>query len=276
MDSQGKFRPEDVERVWYHYLTYGDVPDFVNPPWYKSKNLRPLYRRLPTEPRCLSCYYPFSGFGGKLLRGLFNIRPSRLNPHLCNECDEFATRFSGGAQVDLTIVFTDVRGSTKLAQEMDPRKYSQLIQRYYNAATQVFFNSGAMIEKLVGDSVTAFLTPGFSGPDHPRKGIEAARQILEATGHHRSSGPWIPVGAGVHTGKAFVGSIKSDSGANDIVVLGDTANTGARLASIAQAGEVVISQETARVAGVDSSNMESREVELKGYHEPMEVWIQKV
>jgi hypothetical protein len=78
MDSQDKFKPEDVERVWYHYLTYGDVPDFLNPPWYKSKNLRPLYRRLPTEPRCLSCYYPFSGFGGKLLRGLFNIRPSRL------------------------------------------------------------------------------------------------------------------------------------------------------------------------------------------------------
>ena len=273
MGGEEKLPAEEVERIWHYYLTKGKMPEDLPTPWYTSKHLRPLYRRLPAEPRCQICYYPFAGFGGKVIRRLFEIEPSKLNPHLCNQCEEFAKRYSGGTEIELSIVFADIRGSTKLAQQMNATSFSQLIQRFYNAATQAFYKSGALVEKLIGDAVTGFYTPGFSGPNHARIAVETAREILIATGHGSASGPWVPVGTGVHTGMAFVGAIQSDSGANDIVVLGDTANTGARLASIAKAGEVVISQATASAAGLAASAMDLRQVELKGLNQTMEVRV---
>jgi adenylate cyclase len=273
MSVKEKENQEFVEKVWRAYLDTGDFPEFVTRPWYTSKRLRPFYLRLPAEPRCQACYYPFHGFGGSIMRRVFGIEPSQLNPHLCNLCEKFLENYQGGAEVELTILFADVRGSTRMAESMKPSEYSHLINRFYNAATQVLFNHGAMVEKLAGDAITAFFTQGFSGPDHSRIAIEAGKTILEATGHGQSSGPWIPVGIGIHTGEAFVGSMHSDSGARDIAVLGDTANTGARLASLAGAGEIYISADSALKAGLDSASAEVRRLELRGRSEPVEVWV---
>jgi adenylate cyclase len=256
-----------IDEAWRIYLTTGDVPDFVGAPWYHAKRLRPLFRHLPADPRCRLCYYPFEGIGGVMMRHVFGVVPSKLNPHLCNLCEEFAEKYKGGAEIELTILFADVRGSTHLAETMKPKEFSQLINRFYNATTKILFDSGALVEKLIGDEVTGFYTPGFSGLDHARVAVEAARAIQTATG------PWIPVGIGVHTGLAYVGSVNSDSGVTNIAVLGDTANTGARLASAAGAGEALISQATAAAAGLEPSGMEMRRLELKGRSEPIEVWV---
>jgi class 3 adenylate cyclase len=191
-------------------------------------------------------------------------------------CEEFAEKYKGGAEVELSILFVDVRGSTRLAEKMNPTEFSKLINRFYNATTKVLFDTGALVEKLIGDAVTGFYTPGFSGPNHARVAIDAARTILKATGHDLPSGPWIPIGIGIHTGRAYVGSVHSDAGITNIAVLGDTANTGARLASLAGAGEIFISQATASCAGLEASGVEIRRLELKGRDEPVEVWVLEV
>ena len=209
------------------------------------------------------------------MRHFFGIVPSKLNPHLCNSCEQFAEEYRGGAEIELTILFADVRGSTSLAEKMKSKEFSQLINRFYNAATKILFDTGALVEKLIGDEVTGFYTPGFSGPNHARVAIEAAQAILAATGHHLPSGPWIPVGIGIHTGLAYVGSVSSDSGVTNIAVLGDTANTGARLASSAGAGEIYISQAAGVAAGLDPSGMDVRRLELKGRSEPVDVWVMR-
>lgn len=267
--------PEWVRKVWHAYLTTGDMPNFVGAPWFASRRLRPLFLHLPAEPRCRICYYPFEGVGGTIMRRFFDIRPSKLNPHLCNNCEQFLQHYKGGAEVEITILFADVRGSTSLAENMNPTEFSQLINRFYNATTKVLFDSGAFVEKLAGDAVTGFYTPGHAGPEHARLAINAGRTILKVTGHHLSPGPWVPVGVGIHTGKAFVGSVHSDSGVSDIAVLGDTANTGARLASLARTGEILVSQATAVKAGLEPSGIEIRQLELKGRSEPVEVWVMK-
>lgn len=128
---------------------------------------------------------------------------------------------------------------------------------------------------MIGDTVTGFFTPGFSKSGHAKTAIEAARQIIRATGHLPAANPWIPVGIGVHTGRAFVGAVDSEAREADIVVLGDTANTGARLASAAHTGEILISQFTAQEAGFDMDGLEMRHIELKGRSEPMDVWVLK-
>jgi adenylate cyclase len=262
-----------IADVWHTYLTTGDVPDTLQAPWFTKKRLRPLYLRLPAEPRCRTCYYPFSGIGGSIVRTMFGIKPSKLNPHLCNLCDNFLEQHPGGTEAEITILFADVRGSTELAEKMTPAVFSKLIIRYFDVVTKVLYESGALVEKIAGDAVSAFFTEGFSRSNPAKDSIETGREILKATGHQRAEGPWIPVGVGIHTGLAYVGSVRSDSGGSDVGVLGDTANTGARLSSLAGAGEILVSQATAEAAGLERSGIEIRKLELKGRNEPVEAWV---
>ena len=264
------------DEVWRTYMTTGTVPTEVPAFWFESKILRPFVRRLPADPRCRFCSYPFHGIGGRLARLLLGIQPSRLNPQLCNVCERFAQRFQGGAEVEASFLFVDVRGSTRLAEQMGPRDFSALINRFYHTVSKELFSHNAMIEKLIGDAVTGFFVPGFAGPDHPRVAVETARSILEATGHANPEGPWVPVGAGVHTGTAYIGSVTSAEGLVDIAVLGDSVNVAARLASLAQAGEVVLSEEVRQAAGISPEGMESRHMELKGRSEPVDIWALSV
>jgi adenylate cyclase len=272
VEKQSK-EDERIADVWRTYLNTGEIPDTLNAPWFTSKRLRSLYFHLPAEPRCRTCYYPFEGIGGSIMRRFFGIKPSKLNPHICNLCDKFLEMHPGGTEVELTILFADVRGSTKMAEDMTPAEFSKLIKRFFDAVTKVLFERGALVEKVAGDAVTAFFTAGFSRSNPARDAIDTGREILKATEHHLTDGPWIPVGIGIHTGLAFVGSARSDSGGSDIAVLGDTANTGARLSSIAKAGEIIISQATAAAAGLDGAGVEVRHVELKGRREPVDVWV---
>jgi len=89
--------PKEVEAAWRSYMNTGKASDFIHNPWYTSRRLRPLFRRLPANPRCKFCYYPFEGAGGVVMRRVFGIVPSRLNPHLCNLCEQFAQKYQGGA-----------------------------------------------------------------------------------------------------------------------------------------------------------------------------------
>jgi adenylate cyclase len=265
---------ETINEVWRAYLTTGQAPDFIKYPWYRRKFFSGLYHYLPDNPRCRICHSPFEGFGGAVMRQL-GIVPSRLNPQMCNHCEAFAEEYHGGAEIELSILFADIRGSTTLAEQMKPAEFSALINRFYNAVTRVLFDRNAMVEKLAGDAVTGFFPPGLAGPDHARIAIQAAQEILCVTGHRSPAGPWVPVGIGVNTGLAYVGSVNSDSGVTDIAVLGDTPNIGARLAGLAGTGEIYLSQASAQAAGLDPNGVEMRRQNVKGRSEPIDLWVLK-
>lgn len=241
-------REEMVEQLWHTYLTTGQIEN--------ERRQRSLFRLLPGSPRCKNCYAPFKGAGSAVVRLVYRKQPSNLNPQLCNFCEQFAQEYQGGAEVELSLLFADVRGSTQLAESMTPLAFSKLINRFYNAATQVLVRSDALIDKIIGDQVAAMFVPGFVGPAH------AAR-----------NSPWIPLGAGVHTGVAFVGSVGSENGPSDITVLGDVANTAARLASSAAQGEILLSDAAAVSAGIVQAGLEQRQLELKGKSQPMLVHV---
>jgi adenylate cyclase len=210
---------------------------------------------------------------GKAVWLIYRKRPSNYNPQLCNACDEFARHHQGGAEVELSLLFADVRGSTTLAEQMSPTEFSRLINRFYKASTKVLSRSDAMIDKIIGDQVSGMFVPGFAGQQHARRAIEAARELMHVTGHDDQDGPWIALGASVHTGTAFVGSVGSAEGTVDITVLGDTPNTAARLASRAKVGEILISEDAAKSAGLDLDHLESRRLELKGKAERVSVRV---
>ena len=97
---------EDLNsEVWRTYLTTGAALKGMQLPWFEHPSLKPIYRALPAEPRCQICYIPFEGIGGFISKRLLNVKPSALNPHMCDVCERFAERFPGGAEVEVTILF---------------------------------------------------------------------------------------------------------------------------------------------------------------------------
>jgi adenylate cyclase len=114
--------------------------------------------------------------------------------------------------------------------------------------------------------------PLLAGEGHVAKALAAAQALLQATGHGAVEGPWLPIGAGVQTGTAWVGAVGLGSQAQ-LTALGDTVNTASRLASAASTGEVLVSTQAAAAAGLETAGLERRSLDLKGKAEPMEVVV---
>jgi len=263
-----RFQVDTVDEMWHKYLTEGNI---------RTRQWRHFAGSLPSEPRCVNCHRPFAGIGGELFRIFMGLKKSTKNPRYCADCHFFTTQFPGGAEIELTMLFVDVRGSTTIAEKMNNTEFSHLMNRFYEATINILVRADAFIDKLVGDEVTALFIPGFAGKDRARRAVEAGQELLRVTGYEEPGGPWVPIGVGVHTGAAWVGSIVGASGAGaDFTALGDNVNIAARLASKAGAGEVLISDAAYTTSGLDLGQLEQRLLELKGKSEPTGVRVLRV
>lgn len=233
-------------------------------PW-----MRRLNRSIPSDPRCKLCDNPF-GRPGSLMR-FVGFGPSRLNRRICRGCIHALEKRPGGAEVELSLLFADVRGSTALAEQASAEEFSRLMARFYGAAATAVDRRNGIVDKFVGDQVVALFIPGFAGADHAADAIAAARELLANTGHGEGE-PWIPVGAGVHTGVAFVGTV-GEGDAVDFTALGDSVNTAARLASSAGSGEILVSSAAAAASQLDTAGLEARTLNLRGRAESVAAWV---
>jgi adenylate cyclase len=248
-----------TEGFWREFLTKGDP---------RERRLRRIFRHVPHGPRCQLCAAPFEGIGAPLMRMLGKQRSER-SPTICDTCNDFMAHHHGGAEIEGTFLFADIRGSTALAERLGSSAFRGLLDRFYSTASAVVFDHDGMVDKFVGDELVAMFVPLLAGERHAARAIEAARALLVATGHQAE--PWVPVGAGVHTGLAWIGAV-GEGGHTEITALGDAVNTTARLASVAQAGEVLVTTSAADAADLDGS-LERRSLELKGKEHPTEVVV---
>ena len=240
-----------VDQMWHDWFE-GDA--------FKSeKQMIHLMRLLPHDPRCKFCRAPFRGVGGVIVRVLFGKKQSALNPRFCNLCEDFANKNRGGHEVNMSMMFADIRGSTALSKQMSPTQFSQLINRFYVETTSAIIQEDGLVEKLAGDAVAAFWGAGIAGPKYVARTIHTAQNILKIMNQEK-----IPVGIGVHAGVAFFGAMGSANGLVNISAIGDEVNLAARLASKAAEGEIVISEKALNLAGMDGSGLESRRQKLKG------------
>lgn len=170
--------------VWRDMLL-GVHPDLLR--------MRRMFRHVPSDPRCKLCLSPHGGIGGPVLR-LFGYGRYPRNPQLCNNCFKAASQHPGGAEIEISALFADIRGSVGLGETMSPAAYSAAVGEYVRTASRAIRQRGGIVEKLLGDGVMALFIPGFTGGDHAGSAVEAARKILREVS--------LPVGVGVHTGPA--------------------------------------------------------------------------
>lgn len=264
--------------IWRIYLTEGHravvrkAPLKLKPSLFLEDGILKL---LPSNPRCQLCYAPFRGIGAPLMRAIGKDR-SHSNSTLCSDCERFVKQTNAGVEIEASLLFADIRGSTTLAEKTSAAEFGKLINRFFGVATDIFVMEQGFIEKLTGDQVSGYFVPGLAGAAHPQKALKAAIRILKATGHAEPNGPWVPVGAGLHIGPTYIGAVGNAEGISEIAMLGDTANTTARLASAAKAGEILVSQPMAERAKLETDGLEKRSLELKGKTEPVDVWVLKI
>lgn len=216
------------------------------------------------------CNAPFAGIGGLVMPHFGHGRWPK-NPKYCAGCFAMLRANHGGAEVECSLLFADVRGSTPLAERMSPRDFNRLMGRFYDVGFAVLVDHDAFVDKFVGDEIIGIFVPSMAGRAHASRAVDAARLLMRATGHLDPAGPWVPVGAAVSTGVAFVGSIGEGPDA-ELTAMGDIVNTTARLASAAGAGEVLVTTAAAKAAGVVEP-VEHRSLELKGKSIPTDVVV---
>ena len=266
-------KPSPYDDMWYWYLTGEQRAPFPKEWQIALAVQHKFHRYFPGSPRCLECGTPMRGIGSLLLRP--GSKPASFSSRICSSCEVTARKEEAGAEVFLSMLFADVRDSTPLAERSGTADFQSLINKFYKQTSKVLVEQNAMVNRLMGDQVSALFVPRFAGKDHPKIAFQAAKDILHVTGHGQPSGPWVPVGVGLHTGTAFVGVVGSSDGVNEIAVLGSAANLCARLSSQAATGEILISEDTVKAGQLDVTGLESRSLELKGINHPVNVRVFK-
>jgi adenylate cyclase len=221
-----------------------------------------VFRRLPHGPRCKLCQNPFAGIGGSVL-GLMGRKPSRKNPNLCQAC--FDRLPAGGIEIDIGVVFADVRGSTEIGERATATEFAGRMSQFYATATDVLIRHDGVIDKLIGDEVMALFFSGVAGREYRRKAALAALDLAGAVGD-------LPVGVAAYAGVAFVGNVGSGT-VMDFTALGDAVNVAARLQSHASPGQVVLASELYGLIRADYPAVRSAHIEVRGREEPVDVEI---
>jgi adenylate cyclase len=240
--------------------------------WAPMETMRRRFRRLPSEPRCKLCAAPFGGIGGRILP-FFGFGRWEGNQALCRACfTQLDVHGVGGAEIPVSLLFADIRGSTGLAERIGPSAFKRVLDAFYRLSAHAVLDNGGLVDKFVGDEIVALFIPAIAGANHAGPAITAAQALLAAVGAEDAtpSGP-IPVGVAVHTGEAYVGVVGQTSTAWDFTALGDPVNTTARLAGEARAGELIVSTAAATAADIMLEGLERRSVDVRGRSEPIDV-----
>jgi adenylate cyclase len=232
--------------------------------------LRRMWGHVPSSPRCKLCAAPFRGLGRVLTRVVMH-GSSSSNPLLCNACFGQIRKIPGGAEVEISVLFADIRGSTGIAERTSASEFRSLVQHFYHQAAKAIDANGGVIDKFLGDGIMVLFVPVFSGASHARQAVRAGEAVLDAVGDPKLVEGGVRVGVGVHTGDAFVGAIGTGDKL-DFSALGDTVNVAARLGSDAGPGELLITDAAWRAAGREES-AERRSLAVKGRAAPLDVVV---
>lgn len=235
---------------------------------------RKWFRRIPSSPRCKLCAAPFQGVGGFVLRPM-GFRQYGGNPSMCSKCIvEMRREGVTGVEIPVTLVFSDVRGSTAMGERMSPSDFHELLHHFYELATKAVLGHDGIVDKIVGDEVIGLFFGGVSGPEHSALAVSAALDMADRAARSDATpmGP-IPVGTAVHCGDAFVGPTGPAGVVEDFTALGDVVNTTARLASAAAAGEVLVSTTTTEAAGTEVDGLERRRLPIRGREATIDVVV---
>src|SRR6476661_1755369 len=187
---------------------------------------------------------------------------------LCGMCGASLTPAAAPAREErkvVTILFTDLVGSTARAEGLDPEDVRATLSPYYARLRAELERHGGTVEKFIGDAVMAVFGAPVSHEDDPERAVRAALAIRDTVGED------LEIRTAVNTGEALV-ALGAIPAAGDAMVSGDVVNTAARLQSAAPVNGILVGEGTYRATSHVIDYREAPPVEAKGKAEPVQVW----
>ncbi len=177
---------------------------------------------------------------------------------------------------EVTVVFSDIRGFTTLAERLSPEDMVEILNRYFTKMIDVIFRYGGTLDKFMGDSIMAlFGAPESTGQD----AIHAVQAAVEMQNTARQFNeeqaalgkPQITVGIGINTGPVVVGNIGSDQ-RMEYSAIGDDVNLASRLQGIARGWQILISKATYDKVKKHVNTNRLEPITVKGKTKPVEIY----
>jgi class 3 adenylate cyclase len=173
----------------------------------------------------------------------------------------------------LSVMFCDLVGSTKLSTRLDPEDLRAVIGAYHRCCTELIEQKGGFVAKYMGDGVLAYFGYPRAHEHDAERAVQAGLALVEAVpGLDTAVGVPLQVRVGIATGLVVVGDLIGKGAAQEQAVVGETPNLAARLQALAEPGAIVISSTTRRLIGGLFEYRDLGTVALKGFGEDVPAW----
>lgn len=183
-----------------------------------------------------------------------------------------------GEKRKITVLFADIRGFTRIAEQMPPEEVVKLLNEYFKGMLEIIFKHNGMLDKLIGDGIMAEFGAPIDDPSQERNAVNAAmemyQQLVELRRKWKAEGkPELDIGIGIHTGDAIVGSIGTEE-RMEYTAIGDTVNIAARLQTLTKESHfpILVSETTFQVIKDEFPYKELGPVTLTGRDQPINVF----
>jgi class 3 adenylate cyclase/tetratricopeptide (TPR) repeat protein len=200
----------------------------------------------------------------RLLKAIADLAPSS-HPH-------DASPSQPGEHRQVTVLFADIAGFTKLTTEFGAENIHSLLNRFFETVDSIVADYGGTVDKHIGDNVMAVFGAPIAHDDDPLRAVRAAFEIHRQVGQlHDSRERKLEVHVGIASGQVVASGTGSDKH-RQYTVTGDSVNLAARLQSRAEAGETLISNALFRAVAHEIDCESLGEVDVKGIEAPVAVW----
>ena len=174
----------------------------------------------------------------------------------------------GGERKIVTVFFSDIRGFTAYSERVPPEDVIEMLNTYLSIQARIIKRHGGVVDKYVGDEVVAI----FQGEEMVDQAVESAVEIQKETGQLSEKHPeHIKVGIGINTGMVILGNVGSEE-RMDHTVLGNNVNLGSRLCSMAQPGQIVLSESAYRMMKLKVQTRPLEAIPVKGISLPVQTY----
>jgi class 3 adenylate cyclase len=180
---------------------------------------------------------------------------SFLPPEVADLVEASPSALSLQEELEATIVFSDIRGFSSMAERLAPREVAEMVGRHLAAMAEVVTTHGGVVDKFTGDAVMAVFGAPRPIHDHARRALMCAaamqhRQLALNEAAEYDGLPTSQIGIGINTGTVIAGTV-GGPGRLNYTVLGDAVNVAQRLESQAGGGEILAAAVTVLQAGAD-------------------------
>jgi class 3 adenylate cyclase len=184
----------------------------------------------------------------------------------------------GGQRREVTVLFSDIRSFTSVAEKLAPQQLTRLMQEYFTEMTEAVFATDGIVDKFIGDALMAFWGAPIEQPDQADRAVKTAIDMTARLQRLQQKWaaealPLLDIGIGINLGIATIGNFGS-ANRFDYTIIGDTVNAASRLEALNKEynSHVIISESTKEQVTFPIHTLDLGEVAIKGKEKPMHVF----